>query len=138
MELTPRIHSIPAAGGVFSGPLAPNVYLVLDGGQGALIDAGYADEGSLEARLGYLRGIPELQLTHIVLTHHHIDHASGAPRLRQATGARVCLHPREDRVLRDWKENAPQDLPLRHPQRRSPHGGPTAPARRSPPCPRRR
>jgi ribonuclease/clavin/mitogillin len=111
MELTPRIHSIPAAGGPFSGPLAPNVYLVADGGQGALIDAGYADEASLQARLEYLRGFDRLDLKHIVLTHHHIDHASGAPRLRQATGARICLHPREDRVLRDWKENAPQDLP---------------------------
>jgi len=111
MELTPRIHSMPAVGGLFSGPLAPAVYLVVDGGQGALIDAGYADEGSLRARLEYLRGIPELRLDHIILTHHHIDHASGAPRLRQATGARICLHPREDRVLRDWKENAPQDLP---------------------------
>jgi ribonuclease/clavin/mitogillin len=111
MELTPRVHGIPAAGGVFSGPLAPNVYLVTDGGRGALIDAGYADEGSLQARLEYLRGIPELQLEYIVLTHHHIDHASGAPRLRQATGARICLHPREERVLRDWQANEPQDLP---------------------------
>lgn len=111
MELTPRIHSLPAAGGLFSGPLAPNVYLVVDGGQGALIDAGYADEGSLQARLEYLGGFPQLKLDHIILTHHHIDHASGAPHLRQATGARICLHPREDRVLRDWKENAPQDLP---------------------------
>jgi glyoxylase-like metal-dependent hydrolase (beta-lactamase superfamily II) len=111
MELTPRIHSLPAAGGLFSGPLAPNVYLVVDGGQGALIDAGYADEDSLRARLQYLRAIPELKLEHIVLTHHHIDHASGAPRLRQATGARICLHPREDGILREWKENAPQDLP---------------------------
>jgi len=111
MELTPRIHSMPAVGGLFSGPLAPAVYLVVDGGQGTLIDAGYADEGSLRARLEYLRDIPQLKLEYIILTHHHIDHASGAPRLRQATGARICLHPREDRVLRDWKENAPQDLP---------------------------
>jgi len=111
MELTPRIHSIPAAGGVFSGSLAPNVYLVVDGGQGALIDAGYADEVSLQARLEYLRGIPELQLEYIVLTHHHIDHASGARRLREATGARICLHPRAERTLREWKESAPQDLP---------------------------
>src|SRR4030042_972594 len=55
MELTPRLHSLPAAGGLFSRPLAPHAYL---GG-----------------------------------------------------GASICLHPREDRVLRDWKENAPQDLP---------------------------
>jgi ribonuclease/clavin/mitogillin len=111
MELTPRIHSLPAAGGLFSGPLAPNVYLVVDGGQGALIDAGYADEGSLEARLEYLRGLDQLNLAYIILTHHHIDHASGAPHLREVTGARICLHPREDRTLREWRENAPQDLP---------------------------
>ena len=111
MELTPRIHSIPAAGGIYSGPLAPNVYLVIDGGRGALIDAGYADEDSSQARLEYLRGIPSLELTYIILTHHHIDHASGAPRLREAMDARICLHPREDRTLREWKDDAPQDLP---------------------------
>jgi glyoxylase-like metal-dependent hydrolase (beta-lactamase superfamily II) len=111
MELTPRVHSIPAAGGVFSGPLEPNVYLVVDGGQGALIDAGYADEGSLQARLEYLRAMPEVELAYIVLTHHHIDHASGARRLREATGARICLHRRAERILREWRENAPQDLP---------------------------
>ena len=112
MELTPRVHSIPAAAGFFAGPLAPNVYLVMDGGQGALIDAGYADEGSVQARLEYLRGIPELKLAHIVLTHHHIDHASGAHRLRQATSARICLHPREERILRDWQADIPQDVEL--------------------------
>ena len=111
MELTPRIHSIPAAGDIYSGPLAPNVYLVLDGGRGALIDAGYADEGLVQARLEYLRSIPGLDLEHIILTHHHIDHASGAPRLREAMDARICLHPREDRTLREWKDDAPQDLP---------------------------
>jgi glyoxylase-like metal-dependent hydrolase (beta-lactamase superfamily II) len=112
MELTPRVHSIPAAAGFLTGPLAPNVYLVMDSGQGALIDAGYAGEGSVQARLEYLRGIPELKLAYIVLTHHHIDHASGAHRLRQATGARICLHPREERILRDWQADIPQDVDL--------------------------
>jgi glyoxylase-like metal-dependent hydrolase (beta-lactamase superfamily II) len=96
---------------MFSGPLAPNVYLVADGGHGVLIDSGYADEGSLQARLEYLRGFDQLELEHIILTHHHIDHASGAPHLRDVTGARISLHPREDRTLREWRENAPQDLP---------------------------
>jgi glyoxylase-like metal-dependent hydrolase (beta-lactamase superfamily II) len=51
MQITPRVHSIPAAQAFFSGPLAPNVYLLVDGGQGALIDAGYPDEAAVTARL---------------------------------------------------------------------------------------
>ena len=50
------------AAGLLSGPYAPNVYLVVDGGQGALIDAGYPDEGSVKARLEYLHGIGGLKL----------------------------------------------------------------------------
>jgi glyoxylase-like metal-dependent hydrolase (beta-lactamase superfamily II) len=51
MQITPRVHSIPAPQAFFSGPLAPNVYLLVDGGQGALIDAGYPDEAAVTARL---------------------------------------------------------------------------------------
>ena len=111
MEITPRVHSIPAPQAFYSGPLAPNVYLVVDGGQGALIDAGYPDEGSIEARLEYLQGMAgpsagsgfalkgsspkgqALELAHIIVTHHHIDYCGGAHALRQATGARICMHP---------------------------------------------
>jgi len=113
-----------------SGPYAPNVYLVLDGGQGALIDAGYPDEGSIEPRLKYLQGragpsagsgsalkgsSPKgqaLKLSHIIVTHHHIDHCGGAHALRQATGARICLHPTEARLLADWRAAAPQDMDI--------------------------
>ena len=35
MEITSRVHSIPAPHAAFSGPLAPNVYLVVDGAEGS-------------------------------------------------------------------------------------------------------
>jgi len=130
MEITPRVHSIPAPQAFYSGPLAPNVHLVVDGGQGALIDAGYPDEGSITARLQYLRGMAgpsagsgfalkgsspkgqALKLSHIIVTHHHIDHCGGAHALRQATGAAICLHPTEARLLADWRADAPQDVDI--------------------------
>jgi len=120
MEITPRVHSIPAPQAVFSGPLAPNVYLVVDGGQGALIDAGYPDEASIKPRLEYLQGIAgpsagsrqALRLSHILVTHHHIDHCGGAHALRQATGASICMHPTEARLLSEWRAAAPQDVDI--------------------------
>jgi glyoxylase-like metal-dependent hydrolase (beta-lactamase superfamily II) len=112
MEITPRVHSIPAPPAFYSGPLAPNVYLVLDGGQGALIDAGYPDEGSVKPRLEYLRGMAGLKLSHIIVTHHHLDHCGGAHALSQATGAAICMHPTEARLLSDWQSDVPQDVDI--------------------------
>ncbi len=120
MELTPRVHSIPAPQAAFSGPQAPNVYLVVDGGQAALIDAGYPDDASIKPRLEYLQGMAgpsagsgqALKLSHIIVTHHHIDHCGGAHALRRATGAAICLHPTEARLLSEWRAAAPQDVDL--------------------------
>jgi len=128
MEITPRVHSIPAPQAFYAGPQAPNVYLVVDGGQGALIDAGYPDEASITPRLQYLQGIAgpsagsgfalkgsspkgqALKLSHIIVTHHHLDHCGGAHALRQATGAAICMHPREARLLSDWRAHVSQHV----------------------------
>ncbi len=120
MEITPRVHSIPAPQAAFSGPQAPNVYLVVDSGQAVLIDAGYPDEASVKPRLEYLQGIAgpsagsgqALKLSHIIVTHHHIDHCGGAHALRQATGAAICLHPTEARLLSEWRAAALQDVDI--------------------------
>jgi glyoxylase-like metal-dependent hydrolase (beta-lactamase superfamily II) len=66
-----------------------NFYLVAEGGEFTLIDAGYPGywkhlEGAVEAlgaRLEAIRGA--------ILTHHHADHVGTAERLRSSTGARV-------------------------------------------------
>ncbi len=101
MRITERVHGIPAEVGFYTGPYPPNVYLVTDGGQGALIDAGFADDRSVQARLDYLAGLEDVKLAYIVLTHHHFDHSSGAHRLREATGADIVVHRAEAPLLRE-------------------------------------
>ncbi len=110
METTPHIHSIPAQPAFYTGPQAPNVFLVADGGEGALIDSGFGDEKSVRTRLDFLREHQGVKVRYIVLTHHHFDHSSGARQIRDATGAEVTLHPQEEKFLRDWQGDAPQDL----------------------------
>jgi glyoxylase-like metal-dependent hydrolase (beta-lactamase superfamily II) len=112
MEITPRIHSIPAEQAFYTGPQSPNVFLVRDGGEGALIDSGFGDEKSVQARLDFLKEHPDIRVRYIVLTHHHFDHSSGANQLREATGAEVTLHPDEEKFLRDWQSEAPQDIEI--------------------------
>lgn len=112
MQITDHVHSIPAEQAFYTGPQSPNVFLVRDGDEGAFIDSGFGDEKSIEARLSFLKDHPKLRLKYIVLTHHHFDHSSGADQIREATGAEVTLHPDEEKFLRDWQSDAPQDIEI--------------------------
>ena len=111
MEITPYVHSIPAPAALYTGALAPNVYLVQADGQAALVDSGLGDDRSVRARTEYLKRVSQLQARYIVLTHHHFDHASGAHALRRLTGGRVAMHRQEEGFLRDWQREIPHDLP---------------------------
>ena len=66
-----------------------NLWVLHDGGEAAVIDAGNGDDGSHEARRAFFASdaLAGLRVTTIALTHHHFDHASGAGRLRAALGA---------------------------------------------------
>jgi glyoxylase-like metal-dependent hydrolase (beta-lactamase superfamily II) len=88
----------------YSGVYSPNVYLVANRGQGIMIDSGFPNEESSRERLDYLKGLGEIRLDYIVLTHHHIDHSGGAHRLREATGARITMHPLEAQLLLEAAE----------------------------------
>jgi glyoxylase-like metal-dependent hydrolase (beta-lactamase superfamily II) len=58
-----------------------------------------------------LRALPGLRLRYIVITHHHFDHASGAHKLREATGARIVMHRDEASLLaRSASEDLPADM----------------------------
>ena len=112
-QITPHVHSLHVQLDWFPQPYPPNVHLVVDGGEGALIDAGFADEQSFASRLEALREIDGLKLRYIVITHHHFDHASGAHKLREATGARIIMHRDEAPLLqRAASEELPDDVDL--------------------------
>jgi glyoxylase-like metal-dependent hydrolase (beta-lactamase superfamily II) len=110
-EITPHVRSLSVPLDWFPQPYPPNVHLVIDGAEGALIDAGFPDDASINKRLEMLRALPGLRLRYIVITHHHFDHASGAHKLREATGARIVMHRDEAPLLaRSASEELPADM----------------------------
>lgn len=86
-----RIHRLPLE--VFPGFWA-YVYVVQKDAFCVLIDAGSGMDSSHQQLLEGLQEIPLLpsDLTHILLTHAHIDHYGGLTRLRSITTARIGVH----------------------------------------------
>lgn len=88
--------AVPLAPGVFRIPTAPrsmvNSYAFVDDEGVTLIDCGIR-----KAPPRIVAGLAEIgkttaDVTRIVLTHVHPDHAGGAAELRRRTGARVLVH----------------------------------------------
>lgn len=97
--------AVQLADGVWRIPTAPfdlvNSYLLADDdGQLTLVDAGLkgADRRILAA-LAVLGRAPQ-EVTRILLTHAHPDHAGGLATVRQRTGGAVLGHEREAGYLR--------------------------------------
>src|SRR5437870_5018215 len=78
LEITTHVYSIPAEPSFYTGPQAPNVFLVHDGGEEALIDSGVGDEKSVQTRVEFLHEQADVRVRRIMLTHHNFDHSSGA------------------------------------------------------------
>jgi ribonuclease/clavin/mitogillin len=104
MQVTGTVHLLRVNVKPYSGAYSPNVFLVVDSGQAILIDGGFPDDGSLSSRLDYLKSVGSPRVDLIVITHHHLDHSSGAHRLAKATGARIAMHPLEARLLQEAAE----------------------------------
>jgi glyoxylase-like metal-dependent hydrolase (beta-lactamase superfamily II) len=96
IELTPHVTSLHVDISWFPQPYPPNVFLIQNGDEAAIIDSGFGDDESYNARVGALTGIG---LKYIIITHHHYDHSSGAHRLREATGAQIVVHRAEEDLL---------------------------------------
>lgn len=69
-----------------------NTYLLADeeGGHGVIIDTGGPSEPIFEA-------IEEgrIEVTHILCTHHHVDHVRGNERFQERYGCPICAHRQE-------------------------------------------
>ena len=70
------------------------VYLVQKDGGNFLIDCGSGTETSHEDLLSGLKraGLEPSDVTHILITHAHIDHFGGLTKLRPLTNAKVGIH----------------------------------------------
>lgn len=90
-----KIHTIPL------GPFQTNCYILTqEDGQTILIDPGYQPEPLLQ----WIRK-EKLQVERILITHGHLDHIGGVQAIKDATGAEVSIHRREDRWLTDPQLN---------------------------------
>lgn len=104
-----RIYRLPME--VFPG-LVAFAHLVCADGFIALVDSGsgFGDSNAmLEAGMRAVRAehgerIDWPDLTHILITHGHIDHFGGLPFVRGRTSARVGIHELDVRVLTDYEE----------------------------------
>lgn len=104
IEITPHVTSLHVDLSWFPQPYPPNVFLVRDGVESALIDAGFGDDESFEKRTAMLRELGAEHPKYIIITHHHYDHSSGAHRLREATGAKIVVHKDEEALLLNPEE----------------------------------
>jgi glyoxylase-like metal-dependent hydrolase (beta-lactamase superfamily II) len=99
IEITPHVTSLHVDLKWFPQPYPPNVFLLRDGAESALIDAGFGDDESYEKRTAMLKELGAEHPKYIIITHHHYDHSSGAHRLREATGAKIVVHKDEETLL---------------------------------------
>jgi glyoxylase-like metal-dependent hydrolase (beta-lactamase superfamily II) len=93
------------ADGVFRlGTKWANFYLVVDGREATLVDAGYPRYWTqVTQALGAL-GLPQGAVSAVIVTHHHVDHAGTAERCRRA-GATVHVHAADAEIVRGGRRS---------------------------------
>ena len=79
------------------------VYVVMAGDHWILIDSGSGTDTSHENLLSGLQqvGVEPSSLTHILLTHAHIDHYGGLVKLRPLTNAKIVVHELDVQTVAD-------------------------------------
>jgi Zn-dependent hydrolases, including glyoxylases len=104
MEIVPGIHRVDEA----SSNLAhSNVYLVINKQDLYVVDTG--TKGNAEKIAAYIEklGRQPKEVSTIILTHYHMDHAGSAKDLQELTGAKVAASI-EDAVVISGKEPYPK------------------------------
>ncbi|QQR91727.1 MAG: MBL fold metallo-hydrolase [Myxococcales bacterium] len=99
-----RIESFPT--------LINNVMLIIDGPTRMLFDVGSGSEASvrdLDLAFAVLREIFDEDirfdmLSHLVVSHAHIDHFGGLQHLSKRCNAKICVHKLDARVITHFKQ----------------------------------
>ncbi len=96
---------------LMTGDMFVNCYIIFneDIKKAVLIDPG----GSAEKILHNIEK-NRLKITHILLTHGHFDHIGALKELKDATGAKICIHALDAPMLTDPSKNLSfiTDLPV--------------------------
>jgi len=91
----------PLVEGFILGPFATNCFVVRCGGEAWIVDAGF-EPGALIRRAQEI----EQRVVRILLTHAHIDHIAGLPRVREVfPDVPVAIHAAERAWLGDSEKN---------------------------------
>lgn len=77
-----------------------NSYLLINGGEAALVDPSCAPSHVAEALAGN-----GCELRYILLTHGHYDHTKYVAKVKEMTGASVCVHRLDNEMLGDSRKN---------------------------------
>jgi glyoxylase-like metal-dependent hydrolase (beta-lactamase superfamily II) len=89
------------ADGIFRlGTRWANFYLLVEGREATLLDAGYPRYWpQITAALEGL-GLPVRSIVAVLVTHHHVDHVGTADQVRRSTGATVYVHTDDAEIVR--------------------------------------
>jgi hydroxyacylglutathione hydrolase len=80
-------------------PLAENTYVLYnDSNHACIIDPGCYDRKEFDELFAFVDA-KELLVTHLLLTHAHLDHVFGLSRVAEKYGLTPYLHPNEKQVL---------------------------------------
>ena len=90
-----------------------SVYLVSTSDGLVLIDAGYAQTTDWLLENIRAAGFDPANVKYIFVTHSHVDHASGAARMKQVTGARVGLSAEDWGAVEEQQNNPRGSFPVR-------------------------
>lgn len=99
-----RILIIPAG--------TSNVYLIKNGKNSVLIDAGNKNKGPKILNYLIKHGVEPTDIILIVITHCHYDHVGSLNYLKEKTGADVLVHKKEEKNLRNGYKMLPDGTGL--------------------------
>jgi len=91
IEIFKNIYLVAAGRYYYTHPLNCNVYLIVGDKELALVDAGAGLDDSVIESIQAL-GYDPRKISKIILTHSHWDHAGGAARIKEISGAEVAVH----------------------------------------------
>ncbi len=75
------------------------VYLIDFAGDLVMIDSGAGGSSSQLVRNSEMLGLSPASVSHVILTHCHIDHIGSAPFFREKYGAKILIHELDAKAL---------------------------------------